>query len=286
MDIFEQAKKNKEIQEQAKKEDENTKEMLRNEFVDLPYQWQEVEADHDLPYLSREDKFKVLYPVLNVPKGFTKDEEVWYVKYCNSIFHKYILRDKEGRKIEITEIACFTFEMYKSEKGVLECKTKIVHGKIEYLVEVLEITEKFAREIDNMEFVRQNLNGELLKIKSVHSKEDNSYIQYLKAFNPKINIPSLDEMITAKQMIIELTSNIYAEIEVKLFYDDEPVWIENSQLSICISKWIREEYDIDIKIYTKECEIGKKFFRVNRLRDIEKIEKGITFDEAFELIKE
>lgn len=96
MDLFEKEVKVKKAKEKAKQEEKELRDSLRSQFVDLPYQLKEVEADYEGAMFEGK-KIKVYYPILDTPKGYKKENEKFCRKYSNGINYEYTLTDSQGK---------------------------------------------------------------------------------------------------------------------------------------------------------------------------------------------
>ena len=291
MDLLKMVAELVELKEKVRQTEYNLMEKLRNLFVNLQFEMKQEKIQEWSGWGTPEEKLeKVYYPVLEVPKGFVKEDEK-YVRNCaNALNHTYILKDEAGTEVYINEYAVYRWHISNSN-GVIRLPSNMVEF-VTYKITICSETYKFKREFEYEDMLQKISKGKIDRT-SISSKEYYKYtlvnqkyedlLRYLGVDKPII---SLGEILTSKTSEIKLRDQLVAKYECENRVIKNSCWYESSTWSFRFDKVPFVETTINVEIYYH----GNMLLKKQKYTWVEiqdpKFKKGFTFKEAIELIKQ
>lgn len=293
MNLFEKVKEVKEYNEKANRLTKELRANLLKQFVELPYEIKEVEADYEHIYAGDSRIITVYYPILNTPDGLKKEEEKFYREYANCINHEYTLIDKEGRKVIMLEQAIFKSNVYKSEKAYMSLNFDIVES-IEFKIEILGETYSFKRKFNLKELIKEIIGPDdvasydinFFWTGSTYDEQKMKYNEFLEILGRNKEVPTLKELANADENKIQITDSISAIVEARVNRTTANIWLISSMYSVLLENMQAYSIEIKIKPYLNEViELAEQRFKYEELEDEEKLRKGKTLDEIVQLLE-
>ena len=298
MDLFEKEVEVEETRKKAKQMEKELMDSLRSQFVNLPYDVKEVEADYESYYNSSDRRIKVYYPILNTPEGFKKEEEKFYREYANCINHEYTLIDGEGRKIKILEHAIFTCNIYETKKAHMRLDFYVTRESIEYNISMFLKEYTLKRNFN----YKQLLNEIIGKENSVRYKDcfkdcftrkpysqiEKEYQKFLKDLGIKYDPPTLKVMAktvgeTESKITESISVVISKEIDENYYHC---IWLNNPKYSVRLDDVKYYKTTIKVKPYLNNTiKMEEREFCYAELENEEELRKGKTLDEIIELLE-
>lgn len=291
MNLFEKVKEVKECNEKANRLTKELKANLLKQFVELPYELKEVEANYEHVYANDSRIVSVYYPILNTPKGFKREDEKFYREYANCVDHEYTLSDEEGRKVTIFEQAIFENYVYKSERAYMSLRFDIVEN-IEFKIEMLGETYSFKKGFNLKELIKKIISPEdvvsynYFWSSCTYAEQEEKYNEFLNILGKTKEVPTLKELVNAKETKIQITDSINAIVEARVNRTTDNIWLNGSMYNVWLEKMQAYSIDIKIKPYLNEAiELAEQRFHYEELENEEELKKGKTFDEIVQLLE-
>lgn len=293
MDLFKKVKEVSELVEKANKAKEELMSLITSQFVQLPYKMQMIEADYKEHINEKQNIIRVYYPVLDVPTGFVKENEKFYREYANCVMHEYTLKDEEGREVLIQEHGTFVKSMYKSDKGIIELEDYIASESIKYWITISAKRYNFVRKILYKDMLEQILGiDKTARIKGsyyskIYQNAEAAYEKFLKELGATNKLPTLEELYESKQNEIQITQEIKAKLEMCSNRRTDSIWLENPKFSVRLNNLNTLHVLVEIQPYLNEAiKLEKRRYEYFKLKNEEKLQEGITLEEAIKIIEE
>ena len=294
MDLFKQAKETEELIKRAAEAKKKLMAELERNLLALPYNMQIVEANYKERLGIERKDIKVYYPVLEVPQGFTKENEEFYRNYANCVMHEYDLKDERERSIHIEEKVTFDNELYRSKKGVILIeKNHISLPKVNYNISISGKIFSFTRNLFYKDMLEQILKEDKIVIyaRDYYNKKyetaEKEYEEFLEELGATTTCPTLEEMYEARQENFLIAPNIRANIEIRENSIGDFIRLENSKVTVRLDDVNTVSVTIEVQPYLNETiELESREYNYFKQTEKEKWEKGITVEEAIELIEE
>ena len=286
MNLFEKVEELKGLRQKAKELDAKIGEHMLNQFVNLRYQMQEIEAGYSEYYRMQSEKIKVYYPILDLAEGFSKRNDKFEREYANLIRHTYILRNSEGRDIQIKEEANFTSCIYDTDEVAIKVDAFMVIKKIKYSINIVELSYEFYRKFTYQEILEQVVGSKDMiftceKIFLPTSQE--SYEKYIKALGKEEGISSLKDLVESSQNEIQITPTIMAEVNIKKEVKNEYIWYHSEKVGMRLNI----PYTLNtVTLQTKTIEgvsLGTQKYEYSEFNEEFKTE--LTLSEVFQLME-
>ncbi len=295
MDLLKKEQEVKEAKEKANQLERELINSLRSQFVDLPYELKEIEADYEGVMFEGKKK-KVYYPILNIPEGYKKENERFYREYANGIKHEYTLVDEEGEKVTILEYAPFGNDLYKdeSENTHMRLDFYITRELIEYHISMFVEEYTLKRKFNKKQLLNEIIGKENIVRYEDHlrgkeySQTEEEYQKFLKDLGIKYEPPTLKVMSKnvgeTKFKITESISVVISkEIEEEYYHC---IWLNNPKYSVRLDNVKYYKTTIKVKPYfNNTIEMAEREFCYAELENEEELRKGKTLDEIIELLE-
>lgn len=295
MDLLKKEQEVKEAKEKANQLERELINSLRSQFVDLPYELKEIEADYEGVMFEGKKK-KVYYPILNIPEGYKKENERFYREYVNGIKHEYTLVDEEGEKVTILEYAPFENDLYEdeSENTHMRLDFYITRELIEYHISMFVEEYTLKRKFNKKQLLNEIIGKENIVRYEDHlrgkeySQTEEEYQKFLKDLGIKYEPPTLKVMAKnvgeTKFKITESISVVISkEIEEEYYHC---IWLNNPKYSVRLDNVKYYKTTIKVKPYfNNTIEMAEREFCYAELENEEELRKGKTLDEIIELLE-
>ena len=294
MDLFKQAKETEELIKRAAEAKKKLMAELERNLLALSYNMQIVEANYKERLGKERKDIKVYYPVLEVPQGFTKENEEFYRNLANCVMHEYDLKDERERSIHIEEKVTFDIELYRSKKGVILMKENHISlPKVNYNISISGKIFSFIRNLFYKDMLEQILKEDKIVkyardyYNKTYETAEKKYEGFLEELGATITCPTLEEMYEARQENFLIAPNIRANIEIREDRIDNFIRLENSKVTVRLDDVNTVSVTIEVQPYLNETiELESREYNYFKQTEKEKWEKGITVEEAIELIEE
>lgn len=236
MNLFEKVEEIKGLRQKAKELDAKIREDILNQFVNLRYQMQEIEVGYSEYYRMNPEKVKVYYPILDLVEGFSKSNDKFEREYANLIIHTYTLKNSEGEKIQIKETSTFTRFIYENDKVAIKVDDPcIVVVKIQYRINISELSYEFCREFTYQEMIEQVVDSKdmILTCKKIFlPTSQESYEKYIRALGKEEGISSLKDLVESSQNEIQITPTLIAKVSIGQEVKDMIVWYVSEKVAV------------------------------------------------------
>ena len=294
MDLLNMVENYKKVNEEARKVTYETMRTLRTLFVDLPFEMKQVEVQEPAVWDSRQQVTrKIYYPVLSVPEGYNKVQEEYERRGGNGFNHKYLLTSEAGPQVVVSENTHFIYYFRNSSKGIINFPFNIVDSEVFYKLTIEGEDYKFTRTFEDEEMLEMISGKELEKATSSfprckeysYQKSEKEYTEFLTAIGvTEIAFP-LSKLVHSK--CNEITLNPWFKAQIEILFDEEAIstWFEDEFWNTRIENMLYSRVTVNMKLYAGGVNITSKSFKWYEVKD-KKYKKGITFQEAIELIKE
>lgn len=295
MELLKMVEECKKINEEARKVTEDLKTSLRNQFVDLRFEIKLVEIEERSSFCrSGKDRLDtVYYPILEVPKGYIKENEK-YVREClNALNHIYTLKDETGTQVEIEEHAIYQKDMYNTTKGRITIRPfNMVSKIISYKIKVSGETYKFERKYEYEAMLQMILKRKLGRAKywesdqtKTYSSANKKFEELIKSFGEDKKVISLNEIVKSKITELNLNDYLVAKFKYTKIEIERSGWISNSIFGVYICEIPFVCNEVNVQIYYRGDKIlNEQDFKWAEIKE-QRLKKGITLQEAIELIK-
>lgn len=157
--------------------------------IEIERNYEEILASKDY----RETRI-CYYPVLDLPTGYIKENEVFYLDEEARLFHEYVLKDKNNRKFKITENAHTSEWNISNDYRVYSNLVNfLLITEIEYIIDGTIPKFSAKRKFDYEEMLYRALELRNLKIKDSseitrYEKAEKSYKEYVKRLIEECNL--------------------------------------------------------------------------------------------------
>lgn len=260
-------KKVNELQEEVMrttKLKQEIKDILFENFINVPYKIVRINNKIEKKVSFKEDAY---YPILNVPNGFSKEEETFLVMPSstkNDIMYKYCLKDESGARIEITEstiLSNIINNPIHRTGSYIELQFYIPTIKINYTVVVNKEVFSFSIEVNYKEILEDLVEDKIAIInddyfEKLYYNASRKYKDFIKRLNideEEIReIDSLKKIINKKKSMYSInTSNLCFDIFVIKLTNDLEIPYYTTQFSANVCYKNCETYIIDINVSRK-----------------------------------
>lgn len=230
MDLFEKVKNVRNLKETIEKEQNQIKVSIKKQFIEVGYH---MEINDKVPYKptsigERDGIVKVAYPVLDIPNGYSKENET-FLYYCDQFQHRYELKDQKGRIIKILSVSYLG-------RFTSDIKLFPFSREVHYKVEIFNETYVFDKEFD-YEPIEQLVKDKIqTSLKERNAAEEDRYQEYLK------KIAKTEKMLPLKDIKNGFRMDI--EPNIIIFFNINKSKVRNS-----------ENYNREVEIYLKHSTI-------------------------------
>lgn len=296
MNLLKRVEEYKKVKKNIREIEQDLISSLKQNFVDLEYKMKRVEIKNGEQIEMELDLEPLFYPVLDVPKGYSKEEEQYTKYWIHSLNHEYILKNQQNTKIKVVEHSNYIDTIYSTRNDnrvILPCR--IINQKIWYKITIDDEKFEFERHFDYKVMLEKIDNNEigvaeykLLPEMKSYERENQNYSRYIKQITniEPGTVKSLKEIINSNCNQMKLGCNFIAKIETKQHIKQRDIRFENGCWSACINNIQYIQNSVWLEIYSiKGRSISKKAFLWYELIEKE-YEKGLTFEEAVKLVKE
>lgn len=285
INLFEKVEEAKRINKEAYRINKELGTILSKQLIELPYKMEKVEV----AYENGEQKEEVYYPVLELPEGFTKENEVFYREYVANVAHEYTLKDNKGKDIKIKEVSQITCKPYsRLAIGEILLKFNITSRNICYIVDICDKQYKFARELKSIDML-----GQIMDINEVakYSSNDTSYIEaekayeeFCKRFGDNTEIISLYEIFRTSKAELQISPNVIAQISIGTLDSNKgEMYFESDKFNIKLFLLMQVRVTIELQPYfDTDIKLEKQTYRFSMIVDNK---EEYTLKQAIELFE-
>lgn len=242
--------------ETKKKEIENSIHKLGDEvfkaFINVPYEVIKIPNKDYSSILKKEEEY---FPVLNIPNGYTKENEefkhtIGFPKVC--LRHSYILKNEAGISIEIIEEARLRNIIY-IDNGYITLNFFIPTSSINYNVRINSIKYVFSRDFKNIDILNSIVNDKTATLVNYpfnmsYKEAKNNYESFLDSIGRTKNIVPLNQLLENTK--INITTGLDADVNVsKDLFKESSVKYKNPQFTVIITYNDYTRFSIDLKPY-------------------------------------
>ena len=207
--------------------------------------------------------------------------------------HKYLLTSEEGPQVVVSENTYYIYYFENTSKGIINFPFNIVSSEVSYEVTIEGEVYKFRRTFEHEDMVAIISGKELEKaISSFTRCKEHSYQKAEKEYTEFLTAIGITEIAFPLSKIVdskcnEITLNSYFKAKIEVLFDEESVctWFENEFWHTRIDNMLYSRVTVNMNLYAGGVKITSRSFKWYEVKD-KKYKKGITFQEAIELIKE
>lgn len=283
----------KQVSNKAREMEEKLCTILKEKFLALPFKMEKQEIQNPDNWAYTQEKINRVYcPVLEIPKGFYKEDFTYVRSGANSFDHEYILSNEEF-EVTIKEHAAYSEQIYSTGKGKIELSYQIVLQKVYYELSICGFKCKFERTF-NYEDVLEKITNKKIGIAKLEEAsylkkyfiENERYIDIIKSLGAIKESNTLRDIIESGCKQFEINQYLTAKVNVMQGNSKIGGWLENEIWQVHLNRLEFVQNNVFLKIFSKSGkEILKENFYWYEIVD-KKFEEGITLEEAIKLIKE